>query len=109
MIKVTKKELNNNYRVFTANYGSLQTLFSQFSPNYYNDGIYGINWEAYIFDNIAIQIGSRNMEGENISKNILDTYEDEAKKILRNNSNWKEVNSKLKKLIIKFINDLIAE
>lgn len=60
-VKVSRKELTRYYNCIGVGYCDLQSLLNYFSPQYYNCGVYGWNFDAYTFGDAAIITGYRNI------------------------------------------------
>lgn len=60
-IKLTQKDIRNNFFTIAAGYGELQTLLSMEGTSFYTAGVYGWNADVYIYTdrNAAIVTGYR--------------------------------------------------
>lgn len=108
--KVTKKDIKARYnKVFNVGYCNMYYLLTGIEPRYYNCGVYGWNWDAYeIAPNICIITGYRNTLGENIDREELARYEEQAQQILRScNLTYEEMLQEVKALREKFIEEVI--
>lgn len=78
-IKTTRKQIQNSFvRVFKCGYCDLAGITTK-SPFLYNSGIYGWNYDVYVFGNIAVTTGYRGMFGKEIDFNFLRSLQNEAK------------------------------
>lgn len=59
--KTTTKEIKNNYKCIALGYCEVQHLLSWTSPQAYTCGVYGWNFDAYIFGGVALCTGYRGM------------------------------------------------
>lgn len=79
-IKTTRKQIQNSFaRVFQCGYCELAEITTK-SPLLYNSGIYGWNYDVYVFGNIAVTTGYRGMFGKNIPHELLQELHAEKKK-----------------------------
>ena len=76
-IRTTMRELKQNYKVYSTGYCGLQHLFNYENPVFYNSGTYGWNFDAYIFDRVAICTGYRNL-GKHIDYKLVQEFEKKA-------------------------------
>lgn len=60
MIKTTNKDIKSRFYIINTGYCNLQDLLNQDNKMFYNCGVYGFNWRAYIYGNIAFIDGYRN-------------------------------------------------
>lgn len=64
--KTTAKALKAGYyTIISAGYCDLQCLLSYESPVAYSAGVYGWNFDVYVFDGVAIATGYRGMPSQN--------------------------------------------
>lgn len=82
--KITRNDLKHQ-NVFSAGYCKLQTLLACVSPSYYNKGVYGWNYDVYVFDNCYIATGYRGMPGKQLDYKLCRKYEGLAQAAL-----WEE-------------------
>lgn len=82
MKKTTRKELENTSTIIIkVKAGELYNLLLLKSPDAYNSGVYGWNYDAYYLENgVTLVRGDRNMPGV-WAKNAAE-YERKAKKIM---------------------------
>lgn len=109
-IKTTKKYIKANYNyIFNASGGNTDYLLMDIEPRFYNAGVYGWNWNGYeLTENICIITGYRNTLGENISREILAIYEQQAKKIFEtDNLTYDKKLYEIKKLRNEFIKQIL--
>jgi biotin carboxylase len=109
--KTTKKEIKKGYYyVFQCGYCDLQNLFHGKSAEAYTCGVYGWNFDLYDIDGVAITTGYRSMMGKQISRDLIEKYENKAKKAIeRGNFNYKKTQTALEKLRIAFVNELLED
>lgn len=85
-IKTTKKYINTVWKnVYCAGYCDLQYIMHGVEPTYYNAGIYGWNWDAYVDykTNAVITTGYRNMTGERVPDELIEKYTERAKEVIK--------------------------
>lgn len=83
-VKVSRKELMKHYNCIGVGYCNLQSLLTYFSPQYYNAGVYGWNFDAYCFGSVAIITGYRNVPNFTSYK-VVEKYEKLAEDLLKQN------------------------
>lgn len=106
--KITRKNINYFYdNVLVCN--EIQNLLSYEDARFYNCGVYGWNWDAYIFGNTAILIGDRNFTGYRVSYSLQKEYSDKARVIKNNNADYDTKKTQLRSLIDEFIQKAIEE
>lgn len=73
---ITAKQIRYETNAFKVDYGTLKQIFRTKSPDFYNYGVYGWNFDAYYFKNFNITIseGYRNVPGKRIAKEIIEEY-----------------------------------
>lgn len=84
--KATRKSINYVWKnVYRAGYCDLQYIMHGKEPMYYNSGVYGWNWDAYVDakTDTAITTGYRNMTGRRVPDEIIEKYTERAKEIIR--------------------------
>lgn len=91
--KITRNDLKGQ-NVFSVGYCELQTLLACASPQYYNAGVYGWNYDVYSFDNCYIATGYRGTPGKRINYELCKKYEEMAQ-----NASWDERRELLKEFI----------
>ncbi|MBU5669637.1 hypothetical protein KQI68_07260 [Peptoniphilus sp. MSJ-1] len=103
--KATRRDINNRYdKVIRAGYCEFQTLLRGLDPVYYNNGIYGWNWDCYELDwDIALVTGYRNQTGKRIKG--LEAFEERAKEIneMCKFTDWDKKKRELEALLKEFI------
>lgn len=83
--KTTRKQIKNNFsKIFSCGYCDLDELTDK-SPLLYNSGIYGWNYDVYVFGSIAVTTGYRGMFGKEIDFDFLRSLQKEAKENQKNN------------------------
>lgn len=99
--KVTGKWLKENYSCVSLGYCDIQWLLHYESPLYYNSGLYGWNYDAYIIGDYALCTGYRGMPStvktvEN-KYDIAREYDRKAEKIINEGLNFSTDEFKNKK------------
>ena len=108
-IKVTKREVKERFKVYSAGYCDLQYLLNGKYAIFYNDGVYGWNWDGYLLDdNTLIVTGYRNLCGKDIPHQVIRIYEQKAKRIIKNVHDYDEQRNLLNKLRSQFLESLKA-
>ena len=71
-----KPYLNRKFNCYQTGNGTLTEIFRGEDPKFFNYGIHGKNWDAYIDDkrNIAITTGDRNLTGKAIPYRLIEKY-----------------------------------
>lgn len=108
MMKLTKKEVLNDYKCYAVGYCELQYLLHYRNATGYTAGIYGWNADIYLFycDDIAIVTGFRPF-GRGINPELTTKYEEKAMEIACDwKLNYKEKEIKINKLLKKFIEEV---
>lgn len=83
--KTTRKQIKDNFsKIFYCDYCDLDELTTK-SPLLYNSGVYGWNYDVYVFGNIAVTTGYRGMFGKRIDFEFLQNLQKEAKENQKNN------------------------
>ena len=78
-IKTTRKQIKNSFsKIFYCGYCDLDEITTK-SPLLYNSGVYGWNYDVYVFGNIAVTTGYRGMFGKRIDFDFLQSLQKEAK------------------------------
>ena len=108
----TRKDLYEMaHVVYQVGYADLQNNLSFFNKIGHNAGVYGWNWNAYLIEandfgrTIVINTGYRNTTGIRIPFKIVRKYEAEAEKIIRSAYKYTEQIKRIKKNIIKMIEE----
>lgn len=102
--KVTRRWIRENFTCMSIGYCDLQYLLWYQNPAYYTCGVYGWNFDCYIFGDYAITTGYRNMI-DDIKKDyysLVREYNDKARKIIEN-WDYKEENKR------QDVNNLLKE
>lgn len=78
-IKTTRAQIKKCFlKVFCCGYCELSDIVTK-SPMFYNSGLYGWNYDVYVFGNIAVTTGYRGMFGKRIDFEFLQSLQKEAK------------------------------
>ena len=105
-MKLTKKEVLNNYKCYEVGYCELQYLLHYKNAVGYTSGVYGWNADIYIFDNIALVTGYRPF-GQEIDHALARKYEQKAMKIADNYKlTYEQRKRKINNLLNKFIEEI---
>lgn len=109
--RTTQKAIRDGYaKIYRCGYCDLQNLFRRTSATAYTCGVYGWNFDLYDIDGVAITTGYRGMIGERIPSELIQKYENKAKKAIEKaNFDYKNTKANLDRLIIKFIEELTKE
>ena len=102
------KEENNN--IIEIGYCDALTLLCCNDPIAYTCGVYGWNSDIYKINNAVISTGYRPFGNIKPSKELINRYEQKAKKTLKNDGlNYKEKQNRINFLLNEFINMVIEE
>lgn len=84
-IEITMKQVKTRYgeNLYQCGYCHLQNILYYEYPLFYNAGVCGWNCDVYVFDDIAISTGYRNMRGKLIPHAIIRKYDKIARNILK--------------------------
>lgn len=99
MIKLKKKEVEENFKCYSIGCCEAQDLLSLEGTNYYTAGVYGWNADIYIFGNTAIVTGYRPF-GESLDLDIVTKYNKKADKYRRANKQSYEVQKRHLQMLI---------
>jgi hypothetical protein len=107
-IHVTKKQMRDNYHILGVSYCKLQFLLNYTSPVAYSTGVYGWACDYYDIDGVIISMGYNPIKSKNIraSYEIIRRYDDAARLILSNSSNYEKNKEAVKILLSEFINEV---
>jgi len=108
-VKVSRKQIAENYYCISVGYCELQHLFMFQNSPYYNSGVYGWNFDVYAFEfrgcNVAITTGYRGMidncKGNKCTYETYREFDNKAALILTDNSRNKK--EQLDALIQEFL------
>ena len=110
-LQVTRKQIANNHYCISVGFCQLQRLLTYAESPYYTAGVYGWNFDAYIFDykgcNVAICTGYRGMPGRSVPYDIKQEFETRAEKIIYDNDGNKK--ERLESLVQEFISTVYPE
>ena len=101
----TRKWIASNYTCYGTGYCDLQYLLGFQSRDYYTTGVYGWNFDVYIFGDYAITTGYRGMIHHAERDFELDRkYDDMAREIIYNEKlSWGEQKNKVNELLEDFL------
>lgn len=107
--KTSNKELKRHYATISVGYCNLQSLLDNNRNQFYNCGVYGWNWSAYIYGNVAIVDGYRNFpkDSYNFDMDIIYKY-NQIGRLVNDKYTWRDY-EKQKQLKEKLIYRLIRE
>lgn len=105
-VKVSMKDMRDNYYVIGIPYCKAQFLLSYQNPVAYSSGVYGWNCDYYDIDNVVISTGYRyiNNKRTDYDYDLLTEYDNQARKISSNydipyDDRIKQVNALLSEFI----------
>lgn len=101
--KVTRKWLESNYSCCGVGYCDLQHLLRFQSEDFYTSGVYGWNFDAYVFSNYCVTTGYRKMI-HHVDVQNVNEYDSKAMEILNDSSlSYEEQKSKVNALLKQFL------
>lgn len=103
-LRAAKKEFRNE-RVLKIGYCGIQYLLRYKDPFAYSSGVYGWSCDYYNIDGVIISTGYRPI-GESLDYDIIEKYENQARKIV-NDYNLSYEDSK--ELVNNLLNELVQE
>lgn len=106
---VTRKWVNDNYWCCSVGYCDLQNLLRYQSASYYTCGVYGWNFDVYIFGDYAITTGYRGMI-DNVKKDyysLIHEYDDKARELLK--EQWERPHDELKAEVNNLLNEFLQK
>lgn len=103
--RITRKGLAG-YKVFQCPYELLSRIMCVRDAQFYNAGVYGWNFDAYIIGDVAIVTGYRNTFGKRIPDAIIRKYTEIATQIIKASDTWEDTSDKLKKNIDDFVKEI---
>lgn len=104
--KLSISKIRNNFKCFKCGANDLHYIFYGIDAPFYNSGYCGWNCDIWLFYNIAIQSGYRNMAGVKIPSEILEKYTQNAKSIMDSTRKWNEQEKLLFDNAVKFVEEL---
>lgn len=109
-IKTSMKICKYYTKVWRAGYCDLQRIFNtpDYSPTYYNCGVYGWNCDLYTDHkhDAIITTGYRNTRGRLIPRELIEKYDKKARKIEESNKEWAYKRRKYSENAAKFLDEL---
>lgn len=104
--RTTAKELRNKSGyIVSAGYCDLQNLFRDISPNAYNCGFYGWNFDVYYLDEgglpLTVCTGYRGMVGKRAEG--IEEYEAKARRVWSGDGDYDTKREAVRKLRAEFI------
>lgn len=108
-LKLKKKDvLNENKKVISIGYCSLQYLLRYQDRIGYTTGVYGWNADVYEFDNVVIVTGYRPF-GEGIDSKLVQDYEKKARKIVFDyDLDYDKQRQRINRLLNNFLKKVVA-
>ena len=107
-IKVSKKDMRENYRIVSAGYCDMQNLLHFKYPVAYSSGQYGWCCDYYNINNVVISTGYSPLSNKNMycDYESIRKYEKMARDILSNNSiKWEDKEKEIENILIQFIEE----
>jgi hypothetical protein len=104
--KTTKEAIRKNFaNVYAVGYCELFHLLNRRDPAFYNSGVCGWNWDAYIASHDAVIItGYSNFVGQYVDDQICKSFNAKAKAVKENHKlTVDEQNELLRSLLDEFI------
>jgi hypothetical protein len=108
-IKTTKTQMRSNHYIISASYCNLQFLLNHTAPVAYSTGVYGWACDYYDIDGVIISTGYNPIKSKNTktSYELIKRYDDAARLILRNSSNYEKNKEAVKILLSEFIKEAL--
>lgn len=107
--RITQKETRQNFaKVFKVGYCEIESIGYFLGPEAYNDGIYGWNYDLYVFGQYAICKGYRPIGvdvDEHFIKTINDITNDCKRKYEDYNKDFQECQDECKNRIYNFLSN----
>ena len=100
------KQMSN--KVIRVGYCNLQSLLRGKERKGYTVGVYGWNADVYMIGEVAIVTGYRTFGDIRPDYDIVNEYEEKAKKVIGLNYDWNVIEQKLDELLKAFIKEVIA-
>ncbi|MBO5376028.1 MAG: hypothetical protein J6A52_04175 [Bacilli bacterium] len=112
--KITKKQVNESGMSLVAD---IQTLLQHQTPSYYNCGVYGWNWDCYVFYTSGYKTyfvlnGYRNFPSNRVHKDydFVRGYEEQARQIQNNIAiSYEERKEKINSLLKEFLRKVFED
>ncbi len=105
--KVTKKEINANYKVLKVGYCTIQYLLYDMEPFAYSARAEGWACDYYDVKGIVVSTGYA-PTGTAVPYELSKKYDDKAAKVLGNKWAWKRQQAELAKLRAEYMKEVIA-
>ena len=107
-IKATNKMVKGtNKIIITVN--NLDSLLKCRQANYYNAGVYGWNYDAYVLDNVTIITGYRPFKTDiEVSFDLCNKYNNKALEVTKNNTNYEVIKNELELLLNEFLKEVLS-
>ena len=102
-VKVSKKQMKENYRILSVGYCDLQFLLKHKDPIAYSSGSYGWSCDYYDINGVVISTGYNPIKSKNVndSYDLIKEYNEKARNI--EYTTYEEMVSKLDDLLDEFI------
>ena len=102
-VKVSKKQMKENYRILSVGYCDLQFLLKHRDPIAYSAGTYGWSCDYYDIKGVVISTGYNPIKSKNVndSYDLIKEYNEKARNI--EYTTYEEMISKLNDLLDEFI------
>lgn len=102
--RTTSKALREGAgRLLACGYCEMQELLNFKSPVAYTCGVYGWNYDVYDVDGVMITTGYRGTVGKKPDRDLLNEYENRARRINHSDLSWAERESAVNKLLSEFV------
>ena len=104
-IHVTKKYLKENYVCCGTNYRDASYLLHYYSAEFYNSGVNGWNFDAFVFGDYVITTGYRNLIHDiPVDNKLLKELNEKARILICNNKkHYPETKEQIDRLLKEFL------
>ena len=105
-IHVTRKYLKENYICCGIGYCDASYLLHYYSAAFYNSGVYGWNFDAFVFGDYVITTGYRNtIHDIPVDNKLLKELNEKARILVNNNKiSYLETKEQIDRLLKEFLN-----
>ena len=104
-IHVTRKYLKENYTCCGIGYCDASYLLYYYSAAFYNSGVYGCNFDSYVFGDYVITTGYRNLIYDiPVDYKLLKELNEKARILVYNNKmHYPETKEQIDRLLKEFL------
>ena len=104
-IQTTRKYLKENYICCGIGYCDASYLLYYYSATFYNAGVYGWNFDAFVFGDYVITTGYRNLIHDiPVDNKLLKELNEKARILVYNNKmNYPETKEQIDRLLKEFL------